>query len=107
VTAGLTEFVFGREHYFWAYIAGTSVNLIYNFTLHSRFTFTTQNRHAKHLAIFVGFNILSTLLQMLVVRELVRMIGTSYYIPIITTTILFFSLGSYVFFKRVLFTSRA
>ncbi len=98
-----TEFVFGRERYFYGYLIGLFANLIYNFIMHSSVTFQTKNGHLKRFVIYTIFSLSITFVQALVVRKLVRVFGVDYYLFVIMTVILVFSTVSFLTFKFWLF----
>ncbi len=104
ITLFLTEWVLGQEQYFIAYTVGTIANVGYNFFLHTVFTFQTTRAHGKRFITFAIFSLLSTALQMLIVRTLTNILGTTYYLPIIACTIAALALLSYLYFRHTLFS---
>lgn len=105
VTGLLTELIFGRDHYFPAYLVGLLVNFIYNFALHTHFTFSPGEGHARRFVLFLLYNSGMTLLQALLVKVLVRMFGTNYYLVVIAFVILTFSSVTYLCYRFLLFRS--
>lgn len=103
VTWILTTFVFGLTGYFTAYLIGTTVNLLYNFTLHTLVTFGTTSRHFFRLVGFVLYSIGITVVQALIVRSVTELIGLQYYLLVIATTIFILSAITFVVFKLFLF----
>lgn len=103
LTAALAELVFGREDYFYAYLIGLAANIVYNFVLHSRFTFRTQGGHRRRFAAFAAYNLAMTALQAVVVRRLVAWVGVDFYLPVIALVILCFSLLTYLVYRFWLF----
>jgi len=103
LTALLTELVFGREHYFSAYLLGLTANIVYNFVLHSRVTFCTRRQHGRRFLRFVAYNLAMTSLQAALVRTLVGLTGVDYYLPVIAGVILCFASVTYVVYRYWLF----
>jgi hypothetical protein len=104
ITWLLTEFHFGLEGYFTAYLIGLAVNLAYNFTLHTFVNFHTRHGHARRFVLFVAFSLFIASLQAGTVRLLTPMIGEQYYLVVIAAVILFYSTLSYLFFRLSLFS---
>lgn len=107
ITWLLTEFVFGVDRYIIGYFVGTTVNICYNFFIHSILTFKTRKRHTRRFVIFVLFSIGSTAIQVGIVHLLTLYFGRAYYLPIIASTILVLSVLSFLFFKHSLFNEGA
>lgn len=105
VTALLTEFVFGRENYFTGFLVGIGANLAYNFTLHTVVTFKTKDRHVRRLTIFVAYSLVMAYVQAQVVKWLTALVGVNWYLVVIATVILVFSVFTFILFKFVLFRS--
>lgn len=103
----LTEFYFGQDNYFYAYLIGLGTNIIYNFTLHTIVTFQTQTHHSLRFIGFGIYTIAMSFLQAIVVKNLVNLIGTQYYLLIIASIISIFSLVTFVLFKFVLFKKKS
>ncbi len=103
VVFGITEFVVGRENYMIGYFSGFIVNLLFNFLIHTLWTFETKRWHKRRLVIFIMYHIGMTLLQALVINLLVGLIGIEWYLIIIALVIGFFSIITYVVFKFFLF----
>lgn len=103
VTWVLTEFVFGTERYFTAYLIAVSCNFIYNFILHTVLTFRTKERHIKRFLWFVLYSIGMTALQAWLVSVVTPIVGVEFYLLVIAGIILLFSTVSFIFFKLVLF----
>lgn len=103
ITVFLTEFVFGRENYFSAYLFGLTANLIYNFTLHTVLTFKTEGGHVPRLAFFLAYSLVLTYIQAQTVKMLTDYFGVDWYALIIAAVILAFSVVTFVLFKFVLF----
>ncbi|MEK7118195.1 MAG: GtrA family protein, partial [Patescibacteria group bacterium] len=98
VTWIFTTFVFGLAEYFKAYLIGLTINLLYNFALHTLVTFKTTSGHFPRLIGFVIYSIGITLLQAVIVKSIVEFIGLKYYLLVIATTILALSMITFVLF---------
>lgn len=105
-TVFFTEFVFGRENYFTAYLIGLSVNLIYNFTLHTIVTFKTTDRHFFRFASFLAYSLAMTYLQARLVKYLTDLVGVDWYVLVIASVIMVFSILTFMLFKLVLFKDK-
>lgn len=103
VTWLLTTFVFGLEGYFKGYVIALLLNLVYNFTLHTKITFETKERHLRRFVYFTTYSIFLTALQAVIVRTVTPMVGLEYYLFVIATTIALFSVVTFLFFKFYLF----
>lgn len=98
-----TEFVFGKEHYFEAYLIGLGGNLVYNFTLHTIITFGTTQEHLKRFLIFIVYALFMTVFQAYLVKVITPLVGIDYYLFVIGAIILFFSTISFFVFKLSVF----
>jgi len=103
ITALLSELVFGRESYFFAYLIGLLVNFIYNFVLHTLLTFRVRQGHARRLKAFLLYNVGMTVFQAALVKLLVRRFGVDFYLPVIALVILSFSAVTYCYYRFSLF----
>jgi len=103
VTAFLTEFIFGREHYFSGYVIGLAANLLYNFILHTTVTFKTQGNHTRRLVVFTVYSLVMVYIQARVVKAITDAIGVNFYIIVIASVILVSSVITFLLFKFVLF----
>ena len=106
VTWSLTEFVFGLDRYFYAYLIGAVTNLSYNFLVHTFVTFGTTKRHIRRFVLFVLYSLLNASVQIVIVRSAVNTVGAEYYLPVIAGTILVLSTISFIVFKYLLFDER-
>lgn len=106
ITAFFTELVFGRENYFSAYLIGLTVNLLYNFALHTLVTFKTKGHHAKRMVAFFAYSISLAYIQAQVVRIVTSWVGVDWYLVVIATVILSFSAVTFLLFKFILFRNR-
>lgn len=103
ITAFFAEIVFGRENYFSAYIIGLAINLLYNFTLHTVMTFKTKTKHLRRLTVFIIYSLVLTYLQAYMVKNIVSFVGVNWYLVVIASVILVFSIVTFLLFKFVLF----
>ncbi len=103
LTAFFAELVFGRENYFSAYLIGLFVNLLYNFILHTVVTFKTKDKHATRLMIFLAYSLVLTYVQAYLVKHITAWVGVNWYLVVIASVILIFSIVTFLLFKFVLF----
>lgn len=103
ITWVLTTFVYGINGYFTAYLIGTAVNLLFNFTIHTLITFKTRTRHMRRLLGFVLYNLGMTTVQAVIIKYFTALFGLQYYLLVIAGTIFIFSISSFVIFKFFLF----
>ena len=103
ISVVLTELFFGRDNYFTAYLIGLSVGLLYNFILHTVVTFKTSGNHAARLFFFLAYSLALTYVQAQVVRNLTDIVGVNWYVVVIASVIMVFSVITFVLFKFVLF----
>ncbi len=106
LTAFFAELVFGREQYFSAYLIGLSANLLYNFVLHTAVTFKTNGKHAQRLIIFVAYSLALAYVQTQCVKWLTALVGIDWYLVVIASVILAFSVITFVLFKFILFRQK-
>ncbi len=106
ITWVLTDFVFGRQYYFTAYLIGIAANLVYNFTLHTIVTFQTTERHAKRFITFIVYSLTMAALQAYLVKQTVPIVGVEFYLVVIATIVLVFSTVSFLVFKLSLFNEK-
>ena len=99
----LTEFVFGLERYYEAYLIGLAANLVYNFTLHTLVTFKTKERHLLRFLIFASYSLSMSALQALLVKKLTPIVGVERYLLVIGTIVLTFSTVNFLVFKLSMF----
>ena len=103
ITIVLTEFFFGRESFFTAYLIGLVVNLLYNFILHTAVTFKTEGNHVLRLVLFFVYSLSLAYVQARVVRYLTNVFGVDWYAVVIAGVILVFSVMTFLLFKFALF----
>ena len=103
ITWYFTTYVFGLSNYFKAYMIGLAFNLIYNFSLHTFVTFNTKTHHIRRLLLFIGYSLLLTPVNFLVVRTVTEFVGHRFYLIVIAGTIFVFSSITFLLFKFSLF----
>ena len=106
ITAIFAELIFGRELYFYAYLIGLSINLLYNFTFHTLFTFKTKNKHVSRFIYFILYNLIMSFFQALVIKTIVNLIGINYYLFVIVGTIGTFFIINFIISKLFLFKEK-
>jgi putative flippase GtrA len=99
----LTEYVFGKDNYYYAYLIGLVLNLIYVFVMHTLVTFKTKANHKKRFMFFVLYHLTMSFIQANIVRVIVPIFGQDYYILIIASVILSLSMVTFLVFKLKLF----
>ena len=99
----LTEFVFGRNQYLFAYIIGLGVGILTQFIMHVIFTFKTKDYVVKKFLLFYIYSILMTIFQVFVVKNITNIVGVDYYMPVIIGTIGVFYAVSYFVNKLYIF----
>ncbi len=103
ITFLLTHFVFGTERYFTAFLIGTAVNVLYNFTLYTLAIFKTKGRHLRRFAIFAVYSAIMTVVQLALVNFITRSTGPEFYLVVIAGVIFVGALFNYVVFKTSIF----
>ncbi len=103
ITWSLTTFVFGLQNYFKGYAIGVAITLLYNFTIHTRITFQTKGNHVRRFVFFSAYSLGMALLQASLVHTITPIVGLKYYLLVIASIIMLFSLVSFAFFKKILF----
>jgi len=98
-----TEFVFGVENYFYGYLIGLTVNLIYLFILNSIITFKTKKNHVRRFILFIIYSLLISYIQANIIKLIVPMFGEKFYLIIIASVIFIFSTVSFFVMKLKLF----
>ncbi len=106
VTWALTTFVFGLENYFTAYLIGTAVSLVFNFTLYSVLLFKTSRDHLQRLAVFFVYIISMIVLQAMAVKTITPIVGLRFYLLVIAGVILLFSFINFLVFRLSIFKER-
>lgn len=104
ITWATTEYIFGLENYFTAYLIGLAVNLIYNFILHTTVSFGTKKNHPQRFVIFVIYSLCMASLQAGTVKVLTPAFGIEYYLFVIASVILIYSTISFFLFKFIIFS---
>ncbi len=103
IIALLTEFIFGQEKYFTAYLIGLLLNLIYNFTLHTKISFKTKKKHIRRFTIFITYSLIMASIQATIVKIFTPILGLEYYLFVIASTILLFSIINFFSCKLLIF----
>lgn len=103
ITWLLTTFVFGLANYFYAYLIGLSINLIYNFTLHTYMTFQTKERHGRRFVVFVLYSLAMSGVQALLVKSITPLVGLHYYLLVITSVIAVLSTVNFIICRLFIF----
>lgn len=98
-----TEFIFGIEKYFYGYLIGLSANIIWNFIIHTQVNFNTKDKYFKRLFQFVLYTLLLGFIQVKIVNYIVPIIGLEFYLLIIGSVILMFSIVTFIIFKLWIF----
>lgn len=99
----LTQFIWGVELYYLGYSFGLGLNLIYNFILHTKFTFKSKKNHKKRFIVFTIYSLTLTLAQYLTVRGLVNYFGEKWYMVVIASAIIVCATISFFLYKFWLF----
>lgn len=103
VTVTLTEFFLGRENYFFAFVAGTVVNITYNFYVYSFFIFKKKNIPLNRGIMFYAYSLFTVYMQLVLTDALVSIFGINYYFPIIVFVIGTLAVISFVVFNFYIF----
>lgn len=106
ITGVLQFFVFEREQFYLASIIGTCFNILYNFTLHSLYTFNTKSNHRSRFAKFVLYTLILASFQEYLLKIITPMIGIDFLVIIKGFLVLFFSVFTFIFFNYVLFNEK-
>jgi len=106
ITAILQFFIFPKELFYMASIIGTTINVIYNFILHTFFTFKTKTKHKKRFFIYALYIIFISTTQELIIKTTTPLIGLNYLVIYKALIILIFSIITYFFFKIYLFNEK-
>jgi putative flippase GtrA len=103
ITFLLTRFVLGASAYFTAFLIGTVVNFLYNFTLYTIAIFKTREKHARRFIVFTLYSIVMTALQLSLVRAITGAVGEGWYLVVIAFVILVGACFNYLVFKSSIF----
>lgn len=106
ITGLANKYLFQGELFYLASILGTTINIIYNFSLHTSLTFQTKTKHKRRLAYFTTYTIFLATLQELIIRVVIPIIGVSLLLPFKAFVVLFFSAVTFLFFNFILFNER-
>jgi GtrA-like protein len=103
LTATLTHFVFGNEHYFTAFLIGTSINLLFNFWLYSLVVFRISFNSWRRFVQYISYQCISATLQLSTIKFITSHVGTQWYAPTIVIVVLTLSTFNYFIFKIYIF----
>ncbi len=103
ITFGLTQFVLGAREYFTAFLIGTTVNFLYNFTLYTVAIFKTRERHLRRFFLFACYSTIITVVQLTLVHAITGVMGADWYLLVIALVILFGACFNYLVFKSTIF----
>jgi putative flippase GtrA len=103
LTLLLTEFLFGRQNYFYAYVISLTIGLLAQFILHIKYTFKKSNHISQKFQLFMGYSVIMTLIQVVTVRAITGFLGVNYYIFVISFVICFFYISNYLINKTYIF----
>lgn len=101
-----TEFILGKQNYFYGYLIGLIANLIYNFILNTEITFKTRKKHIRRFTLYTAYNLSMSAIQAYVVKTITPILGIQYYLIIIAGVILTFSIATFFIFKYWLFNEK-
>jgi len=107
ITFGLTEFLFGRPNYIYAFAIGTLVNLIYNYIVYVRYIFPTRGVAAKKKVVFFAYSLAVVFVQIALTNVLVPIAGIDFYLPVLIIVMGFITFVSYFLFKSHIFSQSA
>jgi hypothetical protein len=103
ITWFFTEYIFGLENYFDAYLIGICFNLLWNFALYSLWLFKTKRRHVVRFLVFVGYAVMMTWMNTNIVTTITPLVGLQYYLIVIVGTIFVLSVINFFVFKLSIF----
>ncbi|MFT4312167.1 MAG: GtrA family protein [Candidatus Woesearchaeota archaeon] len=104
VTAFFFYFVLPENLFYISSIIGTAVNVLYNFTLHTIFTFQTKKHHKSRFVLFVGYTLGLATIQETLIAVITPYIGVEFFLIIKAVVILCFSILTFLVFHFVLFS---
>lgn len=99
----LTEGLFGKQHYFYAYTIGLTVGLLVQFIMHIKYTFKKSIDIKKKFGQFMSYSVIMTLIQASTVKAISDVLGVDYYIFIIAFVICIFYIINYLVNSKVVF----
>lgn len=103
ITWFVTSFFLGLENYFYGYCIGLCFNLIYNFALHVNVNFGVTDKVRSRFVVFVGYSLLMTFIQAILVKLITPFVGLRYYLFVICFVVLCLSFFNFAVFKFWLF----
>jgi putative flippase GtrA len=106
ITAILRYYVFAEPQFYLASIIGTIINTIYNFLLHTKFTFQTKQKHKRRFVFFAIYTLTLATLQEIIIATITPILGLEYLILFKAGVIACFAAFTYFFFNFVLFKEK-
>ena len=103
ITGLFAYFVFSEAYFYLASIIGTTVNILYNFYLHTKFTFKTKKRHGIRFTGFTTYTLVLASIQETIIAYYTPVIGIEYLIVFKGFVVLVFSIVTFLFFNYFLF----
>jgi len=104
ITLALTELLFGRQNYLYAFVIGNIFNIAYNYAAFIRYIFPVQSLKDHKKAIFISYSIIIALAQVALSKVLVSFTGVDLYLPVLVLVIGVLSVISFFFFKGYIFS---
>jgi len=99
----LTEGLFGKQHYFYAYTIGLAVGLLVQFIMHIKFTFKKSINVRKKFWRFMSYSTMVTIIQASTVKVIADFFGVNYYMLIIAFVICIFYIINYIVNSKIVF----
>jgi putative flippase GtrA len=106
ITGLLQQFVFEESYFYLASIIGTLVNLLYNFFLHTFFTFETKQKHKRRFTFFTVYTISLATIQEIIIATITPILGLEYLIVFKAAIVACFAVVTYIFFNFILFKEK-
>lgn len=103
ITYLCVEYLFGKEGYFTAYLTGVAIGVIYAFAVFAFAVFKTTEHLLRRFAIFSAYMALLVVVQSVIVRVAVSVVGVDYYLVVIALTIAALSLVNHLVYSRYIF----
>ncbi len=106
VTYVCVEYLFGKEGYFTAYLTGVAIGVIYAFGVFAFAVFKTTEHLLRRFVLFALYMALLVVVQSVIVRAVVSVVGVDYYLHVIALTIAALSLVNHLVYSRYIFVTR-
>ncbi len=103
ITYLCVEYLYGTEGYFVAYLTGVAVGVVYAFAVFAFAVFKTTERLLSRFVLFSGYMAFLVVVQAVVVKSAVSVVGVDYYLWVITATIAALSVVNYFVYSRIIF----